>query len=483
MTKPAAFEPRISLSAEALTKQTVGPVGTPAYMAPEQVEADNDLVGTRTDVYGLVRILFEILTAQPPVTGSSVGEVFSKIQAGDIPRAREIEPTVPRALEAVCSKAMARKPSDRYARVEDLAEDVRRWIVDEPVSVHRDPLAVRVLRWGRRHRTLASSLAALLVTTVIGLAIGVVLIGRERDRTEAQRVIATNNADRALHNLRLAQDADDGLLGEVADVDLADIPQMEPVRKRLLEKAQAGYKQFLVEERDDPMVRWGAMRAQVRLADIQALLGDTPKAEASYRAAGRDLESLATQDGLHAMVRRDLARDLQGLGVLLKDANRFQEGEAKLREAIRLREEIAALPDATAEDKQALADSRYQLGALLARRGAGTTLDLAAYRGAIEVQEALVKEFGDRPEFQTKLVRYRNNVAILQRALGSLSESEATLRATLDLLAPSIDGPDPLPAPRWQVARVSNNLGSLLLRSAQMKPAPISTAQRVSSAN
>ena len=302
----SAFEPRISLSAEALTKQTVGPVGTPAYMAPEQVEADNDLVGTRTDVYGLGAILFEILTAQPPVTGSSVGEVFSKIQAGDIPRAREIEPTVPRALEAVCSKAMARKPSDRYARVEDLAEDVRRWIVDEPVSVHRDPLAVRVLRWGRRHRTLASSLAALLVTTVIGLAIGVVLIGRERDRTEAQRVIATNNADRALHNLRLAQDADDGLLGEVADVDLADIPQMEPVRKRLLEKAQAGYKQFLVEERDDPMVRWGAMRAQVRLADIQALLGDTPKAEASYRAAGRDLESLATQDGLHAMVRRDL---------------------------------------------------------------------------------------------------------------------------------------------------------------------------------
>ncbi len=458
------YEPRISLSADAETKQTVGQVGTPAYMAPEQVEADNDLVGTRTDVYGLGAILFEILTANPPVTGSSVGEVFSKIQAGDIPRAREIEPSVPRALEAVCSKAMARRPDDRYARVEDLAEDVRRWIVDEPVSVHRDPLAVRVLRWGRRHRTLASSLAALLVTAVIGLSVGVVLIGRERDRTEAQRVIASNNAERALHNMRLAQDADDGLLGEVADVDLADIPQMEPVRQRLLEKARAGYEQFLVEERDDPMVRWGAVRAQVRLADIQALLGDTPKAETSYRAAGRDLESFAEQDKSNAMVRRDLARDLQGLGVLLKDANRFQEGEAKLREAIRLREEIAALPEVTAEDKQALADSRYQLGALLARRGAGSAEDLAVYRGALEVQEALVKEFGNRPEFQTKLVRYRNNLAILQRALGSLAESEATLRATLDSLAPSIEGPDPLPAPRWQVARVSNNLGALLLR-------------------
>ena len=81
---------------------------------------------------------------------------------------------------------------------------------------------------------------------MIGLSVGVVLIDRERDRTETQRKIASNNATRALHNLRLAQDAADGLLGEVADVDLADIPQMEPVRQRLLEKARAGYEQFLV---------------------------------------------------------------------------------------------------------------------------------------------------------------------------------------------------------------------------------------------
>ena len=380
-----------------------------------------------------------------------------------MPKAREIDPTVPRALEAVCSKAMALEPANRYRRVEDLAEDVRRWIVDEPVSVHRDPLAVRVMRWGRRHRTLATSAAALLLATVIGLTVGVVLIERERGKTEAQRMIATTNATRALHNLRLAQDAADGLLAEVADVDLADIPQMEPVRQRLLEKARAGYQQFLVEEGDDPQVRWGAVRAQVRLGDIQALQGDVPRAEASYRAAGGELENLSKEVASNAGVRRDLARDLHGLGVLLKDANRFQEGEAKLREAIKLREEIANLPDSSVEDKQALVDSRYQLGALLARRGSGTPADLEAYRTALEGQEALVKQFGDRPEFRTKLVRFRNNLAILQRALGSSAESEATLRATLDLLKPSLEGPDPLPAVRWQVARVSGNLGSLLL--------------------
>ncbi len=449
-------EPRISLSAEAETSQTVGQVGTPIYMAPEQAAANNDLIGTRTDVYGLGAILFEILTGQPPVTGTSVIDVFSKIQAGSLPKPREIDPTVPRALEAVCCKAMALEPGNRYLRADDLAEDVRRWIVDEPVSVHRDPVAVRVLRWGRRHRTLATSAAALVATAVIALSVGLVL-------TDSLRKIARNNAARALQNLRLAQDAADGLLGEVADVDLADIPQMEAVRQRLLEKARAGYEQFMVEGADDPLIRWGAVRAQVRLGDIEALQGDSVKAEASYRAAGQELERLAKQDVSNAGIRRDLARDLQGLGVLLKDANRFDESEAELREAMKLRVDVLRLPDATADDKQALADSRYQLATLLGRRGGQ---DLEAYREymiAASAQGLLVKQFGDRPDYLTKLVRYRNNLAILQRAMGSSSESEATLRATLELVKPAVERPDPLPGPRWQASRIYNSLGSLLL--------------------
>ncbi len=103
--------------------------------------------------------------------------------------------------------------------------------------------------------------------------------------------------------------------------------------------------------------------------------------------AGGELENLSKEAVSNAGVRRDLARDLHGLGVLLKDANRFQEGEAKLREAIKLREEIANLPDASVEDKQALVDSRYQLGAVLAHRGSGTPADLEAYRAALGVRK------------------------------------------------------------------------------------------------
>jgi len=469
-------EPSVSVSAEAGFVSTQGQLGTPAYMAPEQVEARHGQIDTRTDVYGLGAILFEVLTGSPPASGASIGEVFRKIQAGNLPRARELEPTVPRPLEAICAKALAHDREKRYRRAEELAEDVRRWLVDEPVSVFHDPIPVRLLRWSRRHRTLVAGLAALLVTAVVGLSLGVVFVERERANTEEerkvadeqrgmaeeQRKIAVANAAQAMQNLRLAQDAADGLLGEVADVDLADIPQMEPVRNRLLEKAREGYSQFLAQKRDDPLVRWGADRSLVRLGEIQALLGDIPKAEASYRLAALGLGGLIKQDPANVDFQRDLARALHGLGVALKDANQFQQADVALRQAIKLRDEIARGPNPSAEDRQSLADSRYQLGAVLARRGAGRAED-AAYSAALEVLESLVTQYGDRLEYRTRLARYRNNLAMLQTAAGHSQEAEKTFRTTLELLSPSIQGPLALPGPRWQFARASNNLGALLL--------------------
>ena len=112
--------------------------------------------------------------------------------------------------------------------------------------------------------------------------------------------------------------AADGLLAEVADVDLADIPQMEPVRKRLLEKAMEGYREFLTQKGEDSLVRWGTGRSLVRLSDIQAMLGEYPTADASYREAIAKLKALVDSEPANVDFRRDLARAYHGLGVLLK---------------------------------------------------------------------------------------------------------------------------------------------------------------------
>ncbi len=89
---------------------------------------------------------------------------------GTLAPPREIDPQIDRALEAICLKAMARKPEDRYATPRALADDIERWIADEPVFAWHEPLWRRARRWARRHRTLVVSTVAVLLFGVAGLA-------------------------------------------------------------------------------------------------------------------------------------------------------------------------------------------------------------------------------------------------------------------------------------------------------------------------
>src|SRR5262249_51946843 len=119
-------------------------MGTPAYMSPEQARGDLEHLGPRSDVYSLGTTLYCLLAGRPPFEGD-VGDVLRKVQAGNIPPPRTLDPSIDRALEAVCLRAMAPKPERRYASARDLADDVERWLADEPVSAWREP-------WSRRAR-------------------------------------------------------------------------------------------------------------------------------------------------------------------------------------------------------------------------------------------------------------------------------------------------------------------------------------------
>ncbi|MFO0952087.1 MAG: serine/threonine-protein kinase [Isosphaeraceae bacterium] len=90
------------------------PQGTPAYMSPEQADGRLDQVGPASDVYGLGATLFSVLTGRSPVEASTSDEAMTKVRRGDLVAARSVRPDVPRPLEAVCRKAMALRPADRY---------------------------------------------------------------------------------------------------------------------------------------------------------------------------------------------------------------------------------------------------------------------------------------------------------------------------------------------------------------------------------
>ncbi len=162
----------ISDEAEAEATREGQRFGTPAYMAPEQAEGHIDLIDGRTDIYGLGTILFEILAGRPPHQGKTINELISRIATGATPRARSAEPSVPAALDAICGKAMAKLPAERYAQATELAEDVQRWLAGEPVSAWREPWTVRARRWMARHRALVAAAAAALAVALVAAALG-----------------------------------------------------------------------------------------------------------------------------------------------------------------------------------------------------------------------------------------------------------------------------------------------------------------------
>jgi WD40 repeat protein len=181
-------------------------LGTPAYMSPEQAEGRLDQVGPKSDVYSLGATLYCLLTGRPPIDESDVGEALRRVRRGEFPPPRAVQPDIPRGLEAICLKASALKPEERYPSARALADEIEHWLADEPLSVYREPLTVRLARWVRRHRTLATGIGVLLITTVVGLAITAALIRREQLQTEGERLRAELNLVETRRQRKRAED-------------------------------------------------------------------------------------------------------------------------------------------------------------------------------------------------------------------------------------------------------------------------------------
>jgi serine/threonine protein kinase/tetratricopeptide (TPR) repeat protein len=206
--EPGAEERALSPSPASGSAETIpgSAVGTPAYMSPEQARGDLDALGPRSDVYSLGATLYCLLTGGPPLVGDDIGEILRRVQRGEFPPPRSVDPSIGKALEAVCQKAMANRPGDRYPSCRALADDVERWMADEPVSAYREPGLARLSRWGRRHRSLVAAAVAILATATAGLGAGLVAVNAEKDRTELARQGESQQRRRAEAGEKQARD-------------------------------------------------------------------------------------------------------------------------------------------------------------------------------------------------------------------------------------------------------------------------------------
>ncbi len=153
-------------------------LGTPAYMAPEQARGEVERVDARADVYALGAILYFLLTGHAPGRPRADPEAPTRTWAGGsgprpagVPPPREAAPDVPRPLEAICLKALAPEPEERYPSASDLAADVGRFLEGEPVSAYPEDVWRRALRFAARYRTPILLVLAYLVMRVVLLVV------------------------------------------------------------------------------------------------------------------------------------------------------------------------------------------------------------------------------------------------------------------------------------------------------------------------
>lgn len=361
--------------------------------------------------------------------------MLRKVQRGDFARPRGVDPSTDKALEAVCLKAMATRPEDRYPTCRALAEETERWIADEPVSAYRESLATRITRWGRRHRTAAVSTGLLLVAAVIGLSIGALLINRERSRAEA--------------NFRQARAAVDDDFTTVSESRLLEVPGLQPLQKELLDLALKYYRGFLAERGRDPRVRVETALAWFRVGWITRAIGRPGEAEPALRAASVLYDELAREHPEVAEYRHLASIGHGSIGLLLGDEHRYDEAIAAHRRALALREELVRADPANPQFRSDVARTHYNIGFLYRDLGkdddARAELDKAITLG----EELLKTPIPAAAEARTLTGRrglsvviredlasvYLDSAALLDN-IGRTAEARAAWKRSFELLEP-----------------------------------------------
>jgi eukaryotic-like serine/threonine-protein kinase len=190
---------------------TIGALGSPPYMSPEQARGEIENLGPATDVYGLGATLYHLLTGRPPIQsepGESVEAILEKVRQASIVPPRSVNHAIPAALEAICMKAMALRPEDRFPSAKALSEDIEHWLADEQVAARPDSPWARAARWGRKHRTAVASLVVLLATALVATSAAAFLIDRERGRAVKAEGEAKSSLAKATEQEQKAQQSE-----------------------------------------------------------------------------------------------------------------------------------------------------------------------------------------------------------------------------------------------------------------------------------
>jgi serine/threonine protein kinase/tetratricopeptide (TPR) repeat protein len=481
-------------------------IGTPLYMSPEQAALSGLDVDTRSDIYSLGVLLYELLTGTTPVDRerlSRVGydELRRIINEEEPPRPSTRISTLGRAatilstqrqsdpkrlsrlfrgeLDWIVMKCLEKDRGRRYDTAHGLANDIERYLRDEPVLACPPSAAYRLRKWLRKHRAAAGggvALALVLVLLSLGLAANNLRIRREQGRTQAAN-------QRLQDNLKLSLEALDQTL-QLLEVRLPRDPEAARENEELLTKAVGFYERFAERNQDDAAVRRDVVDAYLRASDLHLLLGHHDRAETALRQAEGVAAQLTAERPADAEPRWLLAKVHLNRGWLLyttqgptpASEDEYRKGIARLE----------SLGDAAALDwkyRETLADLHHGLHWSLL--GSGKLPEAEKHgRQAIWLRRRLVNEAEELPRrlaAMHMLALERSDLSVSFSEAQRLDDAEDELREAISLLTRVDAQAGQLPgyrrgrlpgrAPKWDgspvyvtLAVAHNNLGIVLRR-------------------
>jgi serine/threonine protein kinase/tetratricopeptide (TPR) repeat protein len=481
-------------------------IGTPLYMSPEQAALNGLDVDTRSDIYSLGVLLYELLTGTTPFDAerlrtvgydemrriireerppkpstriSTMGQAAATVWAQRQSDPKRLSQLVRGELDWVVMKALEKDRNRRYESASAFAADVLHYLHDEPVLACPPSASYRLGKFVRRNKgpvVAVSVFVLLLVAGILGTTTSLVqaLAAKrvtlkerdEKDKALSQAVTDRDEKEKALRQAVRDRRQTRHVLNMTTDAVLEDPLgrqiQLTDQHRQFLKKVLAEHAAFAAAAAEGQEGRQGQADAYFRVGRFRWLLGELKEAEPAYRAAVALQEKLVADFPARSDFQQELSRSHHNLGNLLANTGRPKEAEAAYRAAVALQKQLVGRFPQQANFRRSLALSQHNLGSLLSgqkrHREAKKALDKA-----LAMRKQLADDSPNQPELQCDLAFTHNSLGILLANARRPKEAAAAYGKALAIRQQLAGAFPTRPDYRQELGHTHNGLGLLLV--------------------
>ncbi len=471
--------------------QTGQIIGTIEYMAPEQAEPNHTDIDTRTDIYALGALLYELLTGTAPYSQGQFRQASFEERLRLI---REVDPVRPsqqyvnltdveglaakrqtavshlrkqvaNELDWICLKCLEKDRGRRYETTNALAQDLQRYLLGEPVQAGPPTIVYRFKKFASRNRKLlaaATVMGSLLLAAAVIGTWQAVRLGRLHQQSQVNLAAANKH-------LELAITAVDQFCSKVSEDLRLKEQDLRPLRKELLASAVEFQKQLVELRHRSGVARIDLAQAHARLGRLSMEIDSVDEAIASFRLAIGEYQTLAKDLSKTNLQRLDraycdveLARCYYHLGQLLGRSSKAPEGKVAATQAMEILERLVQSEPRSSEVRSTLAEVRV-LQWNLANATQQFEEAEAFARAAIEDWDKLAKEHPHDQEWLLSLAsaQSRLGTGLFHRSLSRSREAEALLLKSLEVFRQASDGTLTRSSHQLQLAETLRALGQI----------------------